>query len=369
MDSRIAKGMIHPEMNTLIPENELTLEKLQNDPSVALISDEVGSWEELIRNLMDYLKLPRSGRRFSDYYSVELYGCNVPAMFVSLQYRFKPDNPFQVKETLFFSEPDLYYNKKAFDEGRINLCFVIGYSGSGKSELTREYEGDGIEKVELDNIVCVKDHYTLEDLKAKGDLLYSFFTGEGSKYYISREERDVFADHGEVFVKFIKYAQGYAASHPERKFILEGIWTYLFFDYPSDFEKYAVYMKGTSLAKSKIRRLIRESNDSVDQAIDRLIDFGIYAMDSALHDSNVDKWRHYFEKKEATIIKEEDNNFTRLRDSIMAEINNINYHFVHGDAAAIEGIMEKAKGSEEMDMREKAIVVEECRKAIADLSA
>lgn len=347
-------------MNTLIPEN---------DPRVALISDDVGSWEELISDFKAYLKLRRRDRRFSDYYSVELYGCSVPAMFMSLKYRFKPDNPFQVKETLFFSEPDLYYNKKAFDEGKINLCFVIGYSGSGKSVLTREYEGDGIEKVELDNIVCVKDHYTLEDLKAKGDLLYSFFAGEGAKYYISREERDVFADHGEVFVKFIKYAQEYAASHPERKFILEGIWTYLFFDDPSDFVKYAVYMKGTSLAKSKLRRLKRESNESVDQAIDRLIEFGIYAMDSALHDSNVDKWRHYFEKKEATIIKEEDNNFTRLRDSIMAEINNINYHFVHGDAAAIEGIMEKANTSEEMDMREKAIVVEECRKAIADMSA
>ena len=354
-------------MNALIPSGELSVEKLKNETDIAVISDDVSSWEELMSELKDYLKLSRSDRRFSDYYSVELFGCNVPAMFMNMSYRFKPTSPIPVGETLFISEPDLYYNKKAFDEGQINLCFVIGYSGSGKSVLTREYEGDGIEKVELDDIVCVKDHYTLEELKEMGDLLYSFFAGEGAKYYISREERDVFADHGEVFVKFIEFAQDYAASHPERKFILEGIWTYLFFDDPSQFEQYAVYMKGTSLAKSKIRRLMREATDSVDEAIDRILEFGIYATDSALHDSNVDKWRHYFEKKRETIIKEEDNNFTRLRDSIMAEINNINSLFVHGDLSGIESVMQNAMASDDMDKREKTIIVDECRKAIADL--
>ncbi|MBP5262117.1 MAG: hypothetical protein J6Z43_08335, partial [Clostridiales bacterium] len=188
-------------MNALIPAGELSVEKLRNETGIAVISDDVSSWEELMSELKDYLKLSRSDRRFSDYYSVELFGCNVPAMFMNMQYRFKPTSPIPVGETLFISEPDLYYNKKAFDEGQINLCFVIGYSGSGKSVLTREYEGEGIEKVELDDIVCVKDHYTLEELKEMGDLLYSFFAGEGAKYYISREERDVFADHGEVFVK------------------------------------------------------------------------------------------------------------------------------------------------------------------------
>ena len=191
--------------------------------------------------------------------------------------------------------------KKAFDEGSINLCFVIGYSGSGKSVLTREYEGSGIEKISLDDLVCVKDHYTMEDLNMMSEMLYSFFAGPGAKYYISKKERDLFADRSEVFVEFIKYARKFASSHKETKFILEGIWTYLFFDDPSKFDKYAVYMKGTSLIKSKLRRMKRESSNTPVESWDRLIEFGIYAGDTTFKDSNVDKWRRHFEKKKETV--------------------------------------------------------------------
>lgn len=99
---------------------------------------------------------------FSDYYSVQFYGCTVTEMYFVMREQFKAELrdslPFTTRETLFVSEPDLYYNKKAFDEGKINMCFVIGYSGSGKSVLTKEYSGADIERIELDDIVCVKDH-------------------------------------------------------------------------------------------------------------------------------------------------------------------------------------------------------------------
>ena len=160
---------------------ENDLQEILKRTDVAIISDRVSSREELMESLMRYLKLPRPDRRYSDYYSVKLFGCNVANMFLTMSYRFKFESPIPVNETFLISEPDLYYNKKAFDEGKINLCFVIGYSGSGKSVLTKEYVGEGIEKVSLDDIVCVKDHYTLEELKASGELLYSFFSGEGKK--------------------------------------------------------------------------------------------------------------------------------------------------------------------------------------------
>ena len=354
-------------MNDELAVDNITLEELLKRSDIALISDEISSGEELARQFMKYLMLPRKDRRFSDYYSLKFFGSNVTDMFATMSYRFKPESPIPIKESLFMTEPDLYYNKKAFDEGEINLCFVIGYSGSGKSVLTQEYEGDDVEKVSLDDLVCARDHYSLKQLRDMGEILYSFFNGEGAKYYITREERDLFADHSEVFVKFIEYAIDYAAEHKEKKFILEGIWTYLFYDDPSEFDRFAVFMKGTSLMKSKFRRMLREAGNTPQESIDRLLDFGIYAGDTTLKDGNVDKWRRHFEKKPETVFKLENNKFTILADNIMEQINSINECFVHDDEEGIREIMEHASAGGELDITEQLIVVEECKKALADM--
>ena len=354
-------------MNTLVPEESLNLEELRKRPDVALISDEASSREEVADAILKYLKLSRRDRRFSDYYSVKLFGSNVADMFVTMLYRFKFESPVPINETLFITEPDLYYNKKAFDEGAINLCFVIGYSGSGKSVLTREYEGSSVEKVSLDDLVCAKDHFTLEELKKSGDLLYNFFTGSGAEYYVSLEERDLFSDRSAVFVKFINFAMEYAASHKDKKYILEGIWTYMFFDDPSLFDGYAVFMKGTSLVKSKFRRMLRESENSISTSLDRFFDFGIYAADTTFRDINVDKWRRHFEKKKATVMKLEDNRYTLLAQNLMKRVNSINDFYVHGNAAGIKRIMKRTSENKRLDKTEKTIIAEECKRALADL--
>ena len=126
-------------------------------------------------------------------------------------------------------------------------------------------------------------------------------------------------------------------------------------------------MKGTSLIKSKMRRMKRESANTPTESLDRLIEFGIYAGDTTFKDSNVDKWRRHFEKKKETAIKEEENYFTLLKQNIMAQINSINDCFVHGDKDGIESIMKKASSDCKMDITEKAIVVEECKRALVDL--
>jgi adenylylsulfate kinase-like enzyme len=41
-------------------------------------------------------------------------------------------------ESLLLNEKDIYYNKDKFDSGEINLCFITGLSGSGKSTMSRE---------------------------------------------------------------------------------------------------------------------------------------------------------------------------------------------------------------------------------------
>ena len=348
-------------------DDVINVEELMNNPDIALISDDISTREELAKAINKYVMLSRRDKRFSDYYSVQLYGANVYNMFLVMKDHLKSDFPSIIGETVLVSEPDLYYNKDAFDDGRVNLCFVIGYSGSGKSVLTREYEGEGIEKVELDDIVCVKDHYTMEQLKEMGVLLHSFFEGVGSKYYISREERTDTVNRGEVFVEFIKYAIDYAEHHKDSKFILEGIWTYLYFDDPSLFNNYAVFMKGTSLIKSKLRRIKRESVNGAEKTVNKILEFGIYMNDSMMYDKNVDIWRHHFEKMPGTVQKTEDNRRTEIRQNIMSEIYDINDAFVHGDKAAIEAIKKRIGDSKDITLTERNIINEECRRALADM--
>ena len=52
----------------------------------------------------------------------------------------------------------------------------------------------------------------------------------------------------------------------------------------------------------------------------------------------------------------------------MARINNINDCFVHGDAEGIRAISKKAAADRKMDLTEKAVVIEECKRALADLT-
>ena len=346
---------------------------------LVFISDEISTREELYKAFSKYLMLPKKNKRYSDNYSVEMFGYNVPTMFEMMKETLSEETglrekmtlhegaPTLISESFVVSEPDLYYNKDAFDSGDVNLCFVIGYSGSGKSVLTREYQGEGIEKVELDDIVCIKDHRTMEDLKENNPILYDFFSGEGSKYYTSRDERSIREDHSDVFVTFTRFAMDYVKTHKEKRYILEGIWTYLFFDDPSEFDDYAVFMKGTSLAKSKVRRMKRELSAGTGSTIDKIMEFGYYFTDSMLHAGNVDVWRRYFEKKPETKLIEEDNKSNRIKASIMNEINSINACFVNKDKAGIEEIMKNAENSTDMSLTEKTIIIKECKSAILEM--
>ena len=353
--------------------NERDAQVLSKSPDIALITDDIKTKEELHKAFVKYIKLPKKNKRYSDYYSVQIYGYNVPTMYVMTRdYLMEEseqtdDAPVIPGESFVVSEPDLYYNKAAFDSGNTNLCFVIGYSGSGKSYLTREYSGEETEKVSLDDIVCIKDHISMEELKEERELLYKFFSGKGSVYYVSREERKAAGGHSDAFVEFIKFAMEYAASHKDRKFILEGIWTYLFFDDPSEFEDYAVFMKGTSYVKSQLRRTKRELSGGTGNTIEKIAEFGYYALDSVHNAKNIDIWRRYFENKPETVLMEEDNRFNHIKEDVMNELNAINDCYVHEDREGIEEIIIKTENAENMTLTEKGIIVEECKRAISDL--
>lgn len=168
------------------------------------------------------------------------------------------------------SDKDIYYNKDKFDSGEINLCFITGHSGSGKSTMARSMQSAKVEHYELDDL-NQNYKFTDDNLKEYGDLIYSFFKGPGKKYrYYSYENMqnctNPLDDSGDEFDKcinrdFVKYAIKYANSHKNTKFVIEGIWLYFFFK-PEELKDYAVYIKGTSRVLSAFRAAKRDSKDA-----------------------------------------------------------------------------------------------------------
>ena len=45
-----------------------------------------------------------------------------------------------LEEKYIINEKDIYYNKDKFDSKEINLCFITGHSGSGKSTMAHKKE-------------------------------------------------------------------------------------------------------------------------------------------------------------------------------------------------------------------------------------
>lgn len=214
-----------------------------------------------------------------------------------------------LNENKIKNEKDLYYNKDKFDSGEINLCFITGHSGSGKSTMGRNMSSDKVEHYELDDVIS-NWNFSDSNLKEYGDLIYSFFKGPGKDFrYTSKEDwiNDPFWDNRDEYKNgyeirliksFIKYAIGYSKSHKDTKFVLDGIWIYRFIE-PKEIDDYAVYIKGTSALLSKIRAAKRDSSDAQNKferakAFSKQMskNWNIYSMD----EKKIYKYRDYFSK-------------------------------------------------------------------------
>ena len=223
-----------------------TLEEALQDPSLVILTDRFATMADLKKAYIKFNVLPKRQKRFSNYYSVRFLDYNVPDMYDILKDELMSDNDIlkgrlEPDDAFIISEPDLYYNEDAFNRGDTNLCFVLGHSGSGKSVMSRTLEGDDIDHIELDDLLLPKDHFTKEDLENYSDMFAAFFNGVGAGYYIGIDERksipkDDYEDR--LFVDFVNFAFEYAELHKEKKYILDGIWIYLYFDDPSVFEEW-----------------------------------------------------------------------------------------------------------------------------------
>ena len=172
-----------------------------------------------------------------------------------------------IEEGFLKSDKDIYYNKDKFDSGEINLCFITGLSGSGKSTMGRNMSSKNIEHYEMDDVIC-NDNFSDDNLKEYGGLISSFFKGAGKSFRLIQDDDkhndSVFNTHKnyekEITQAFVKHAISYCKSHKGIKYICDGIWIFMFIK-PEQLKDCAVYIKGTSSIKSGYRALKRDIDE------------------------------------------------------------------------------------------------------------
>ncbi len=356
-------------------EKYTDLEQAVRDASLAIITDAAATQRELNRVYLKYRSLPRRQKRFSDYYSCAFLGCTVPEMYVQRKEQLRAENDVFADLQLpadkyVISEPDLYYKEESFNTGETNVCFILGHSGSGKSMMARTLEGDDIDHIELDDLLLTKDHFTMDELKDYSDMFYSYFAGEGARFYIGLEERNSIPKEDyedQVFIDFVRFALEFAKQHREKKYIIDGIWIYLYFEDPSVFEDYAVFIKGTSFLKSKIRATRREMQRDKETLQDRKQMFGRETRNYLLDEDKIDRFRQYFGERPETIFREETSEAARIEEIVIGELRRINDRFVNDDADGIYEILREAEGSAELPNLHKLRIVNECKSALFDL--
>ena len=357
-------------------EKYTELEQVLHDPALAVITDHITTLKELNKVYVKYKVLPKRQKRFSNYYSNEFFGRNVPEMYGLIKDKLTEDGgifeePPLPGDKYVVSEPDLYYREESFNSGETNICFILGHSGSGKSMMARMLEGDDIDHIELDDLLLIKDHFTMDELKDYSDMLYSFFNGEGAKYYIGVEERDGIPKEeyeDKVFIDFVDFAKDYSKQHREKKFIIDGIWIYLYFDDPSVFQDYAVFIKGTSFLRSKIRAMKREMKRDRETLEDRKQMFGREVRNYFLDEDKINNYRNFFGDKPETVLREETSEAAKKQEFVINELNSIDKCFVNDDAEGITEIMKRAEENTELSKWNKLWIISECKSALGGLA-
>ena len=357
-------------------ERYTTLEQALQDPALAIITEDIGTQSELNKVFLKYKVLPKMQKRFSNYYSNEFLGSNVPEMYDRIKEKLNAGSDrFEdlqlLSDSFIRSEPDLYYKEDSFNAGETNICFLLGHSGSGKSRMARTLEGDEIDHIELDDLMLTRDHFTPDELKDYSGMLYSFFTGEGAKYYIGLEERNSIPKEeyeDKVFIDFVSFAMEYAGQHREKKFILDGIWLYLYFDDPSVFADYTVFIKGTSFLKSKSRAIKREMQRDKETLQDRKQMFGREVRNYLLDEEKINAWRSYYGERPETIFREETNDDAKRAEAlVVGELNSIDRCFVNEDEDGILAVLKKAEENTELSNWNKLKIMNECQAALVEL--
>ena len=235
-----------------------------------------------------------------------------------------------INEGFVKSDKDIYYNKDKFDSGEINLCFITGLSGSGKSTMGRNMSSKNTEHYEMDDVIC-NDNFSDDNLKEYGGLISSFFKGPGKSFRLIRNDDkhndSVFNTHKnyekEITQAFVKHAISYCKSHKETKYVCDGIWIFMFIK-PEQLKDCAVYIKGISSIKSAYRALKRDIDENKRNGMTSLQIFRyefkrikedvLYARENQ---KELRSFRSYFEKQSTN------ESLVRLRNNRIYDIGSL----------------------------------------------
>lgn len=167
-----------------------------------------------------------------------------------------------IQESSFDEEEDIFYNKAKYENGEINLLFITGYSGSGKSTMSEGEKKILREVVDMDRIILFtnkNDDYYI----AMGPFAKEFMiNGPGKKYREPETKETLVKNASDQFRKeisrdIVKFAKKYAKEHKTKKLVMEGVWVYRYVE-PAEIDDCAVYIKGTSLKTSTKRAIERD---------------------------------------------------------------------------------------------------------------
>ena len=244
-----------------------------------------------------------------------------------------------INEGYIKSDKDIYYNKDKFDSGEINLCFITGLSGSGKSTMGNKMSNKNMEHYQLDHVISNKYQFTMSQMKEYGDLIYSFFNGPGKKYWYTKEDvkNGIVKPYNgnydnDIINDFVKYSILYTKSHKNTKYVIEGIWLYIYIS-PDVLKDYAVYIKGTSVLISQIRAAKRDSKneDNIKNKIKTFV-YRITNKMNLIQEKDVQKYRNYFSKlmnksvKESSEFKSDNKSNIVITDNLeIANVLNLRY--------------------------------------------
>lgn len=269
-------------------------------------------WDPLSKCVKDVSKeLPKG-------YKVTFDGGDWDDILIDIVYSNSIKESSVLQEMPILNGKDICYNKDKFDSGEINLCFITGYSGSGKSTMAHSMESKSVEVYELDDVLANKIYFSMDNLKEYGDLIYSFFKGIGNKYYYTEDDvkngttKEYKGDYyRDIINDFINYSIIYTKSHKNKKYIIEGVWLLEYIS-PEKLKDYAVYIKGTSRLISDLRAAKRDSNnyfpdkkDAIKRGkayLKRLKRF--FNKDAIIDDKIIGRYRKYFSDLEKKPLQE-----------------------------------------------------------------
>lgn len=168
-----------------------------------------------------------------------------------------------ITEAVIFDKDDAYYNFDKFINGQCNILFITGFSGGGKTTLTKEYSKKyKAEIIEIDNFECYMNRVKKDDGSVYSEFLYK--TDFGKEYmerYMGLTDTSVNLIFQRDFTnEMMKFLLEYCGKRKNQKFIIEGMQVFRWEDYQK-IKDYALIIKGTSALTSAIRRIKRNKEE------------------------------------------------------------------------------------------------------------